>query len=587
MQKILLILLLGIFIGCSEDEENDFQAPSNLTVTQITPSEVQITWEDNTDDEQSFVLERSPNGVSFELLESLLPNTTSYIDTGLVSGNVYGYRVSAFKIKTDLATSETVLFRTLVAPTNLSASSISNSSLKLNWSDNSDSELKFVIERSNDNDNFSRIDSVDADISEFIDVNLDSTQSYFYRVIAHTTNNSAMTNTIEVSYLGNTFFKKVTSEFNDISALTVSPDNSKVIFLEEDNSINALDVNIELMDLWSVSNSSDLWRLSFFPDGSCFTSFSDYFEEENVRVWSAETGNLIWKPSHSPLKGIRSYKISSNGKKLITGGVDGVLKVWDSKSGNFLWSGVQNEQFEASIYRVAITQDNTIVTSFDEGGNLKAWDLLDGNLIWNKSSIHAIILDINKYICFYDANRHFGVLDVNSGNELWFNSVNTLEKTYKVLLNTSRLITLGKFLKVWDLETGSLIWQGENGESPNIYPNILVNSSETKIFSTIDDIINVWDAANGNKLWSYQFSKGNSGWNGVLSNDESKLLLSGWDGGNIVLLNTVSGELIWEGKHGDDVSNVVILEGGNSFLSVGNKNELALWEYGSGWSVVE
>jgi len=64
------------------------------------------------------------------------------------------------------------------------------------WQDNSNNEIGFIIERSDDSSNFMAIDSVSSDISTYIDEELANDDEFFYRVLAYNENgNSAVSNT--------------------------------------------------------------------------------------------------------------------------------------------------------------------------------------------------------------------------------------------------------------------------------------------------------------------------------------------------------------------------------------------------------
>ncbi len=70
--------------------------PSGLTGVADSFSEITLSWNDNTIDETSFVIERSPNGTTeWALLATLPTDTTGYQDLGLTASTAYSYRVYA------------------------------------------------------------------------------------------------------------------------------------------------------------------------------------------------------------------------------------------------------------------------------------------------------------------------------------------------------------------------------------------------------------------------------------------------------------------------------------------------------------
>ena len=71
-------------------------APSGLTATAASTSQINLTWTDNSTNETGFLIERSPDSVTFTQGVSVVSNVTTYSDTGLVGGTTYYYRVRAY-----------------------------------------------------------------------------------------------------------------------------------------------------------------------------------------------------------------------------------------------------------------------------------------------------------------------------------------------------------------------------------------------------------------------------------------------------------------------------------------------------------
>ncbi|HEX7861023.1 MAG TPA: fibronectin type III domain-containing protein [Verrucomicrobiae bacterium] len=71
-------------------------APANLAGRfNRRTDEVRLSWTDESNNESSFVIERSLNNSSFAPIATLPPNSTSYSDSALQLGNRYYYRVRA------------------------------------------------------------------------------------------------------------------------------------------------------------------------------------------------------------------------------------------------------------------------------------------------------------------------------------------------------------------------------------------------------------------------------------------------------------------------------------------------------------
>jgi serine protease len=73
--------------------------PSNLQANPISPTQINLTWNDNTSDETGFVVERCQGAgcTNFAQLATVGANVTSYANTGVTANTSYSYRVRAAK----------------------------------------------------------------------------------------------------------------------------------------------------------------------------------------------------------------------------------------------------------------------------------------------------------------------------------------------------------------------------------------------------------------------------------------------------------------------------------------------------------
>jgi fibronectin type 3 domain-containing protein len=74
-------------------------APTNLTGTLQSSRKsmsVALSWQDNSSNEDMFVVQRSTDGINWITWSTLAPNTTSYTDTAISKGQSYSYRVMAY-----------------------------------------------------------------------------------------------------------------------------------------------------------------------------------------------------------------------------------------------------------------------------------------------------------------------------------------------------------------------------------------------------------------------------------------------------------------------------------------------------------
>jgi len=111
-------------------------APSNLTGTVISGSEIDISWTNNANNATAVLIDRSTDGVNFSQIASVSATTTTYHDTSLSPGNTYYYEVQATNAAGNSAFSNVFQASTLTAPpppTNLVATNITTTEVDLSW----------------------------------------------------------------------------------------------------------------------------------------------------------------------------------------------------------------------------------------------------------------------------------------------------------------------------------------------------------------------------------------------------------------------------------------------------------------------
>lgn len=90
--------------------------PLNLTAQAISTSQINLTWNDNSNNEDGFVIERA-NGSNWTQVGSVGPSygpyTVTFSNTGLQSNKTYTYRVRAFNVIGNSAYSNTASAKTL------------------------------------------------------------------------------------------------------------------------------------------------------------------------------------------------------------------------------------------------------------------------------------------------------------------------------------------------------------------------------------------------------------------------------------------------------------------------------------------
>jgi hypothetical protein len=160
-------------------------APTNLMGT-ATLTSISLSWQDNSDNETGFELERRAGGEDFSLLATT--TGTTYVDTDVEPLETYVYRVRAVNATgaSPYSNQLSVTVPTTIpaAPTGLTATLIGDNEIRLNWIDNADNEDAYKIERKEGDGGFELIDLLLPNSTEYSDTTVAAGKVYTYRVIA-------------------------------------------------------------------------------------------------------------------------------------------------------------------------------------------------------------------------------------------------------------------------------------------------------------------------------------------------------------------------------------------------------------------
>ncbi|MDD5136592.1 MAG: fibronectin type III domain-containing protein, partial [Candidatus Omnitrophica bacterium] len=163
-------------------------APSELSVTALSATQMSLAWTDNSTGEKGFSIERkTEGGIGYEVIATVGSNMTTYKDKTGIGGATYYYRIRAF---TDIAysdyLSEGSATAVLPPPSKLVAKTVSATEISLSWNDNSTTETGFKIERrAGAESSYVEIARIGADKVAYNDAGLIDGTKYSYRVCAY------------------------------------------------------------------------------------------------------------------------------------------------------------------------------------------------------------------------------------------------------------------------------------------------------------------------------------------------------------------------------------------------------------------
>jgi formylglycine-generating enzyme required for sulfatase activity/phosphoribosyl-ATP pyrophosphohydrolase len=164
-----------------------FPAPTNLQLTQLSPVEIKLEWNDNSIGEDGFKIDRKIGEGSWEVTYATVgEDITEYIDTDLTPEEDYTYRVYGYSGDVESDYAESSMSLAFPAPTNFQLSPLSITEIQLTWQDNSTGEDGFKIDRKVGEGSWEVVyATVGENFTEFIDTDVVELEEYTYRIRAY------------------------------------------------------------------------------------------------------------------------------------------------------------------------------------------------------------------------------------------------------------------------------------------------------------------------------------------------------------------------------------------------------------------
>lgn len=165
--------------------------PQSLVAAVLSAQHVDLGWTDASSTETSFSLERRRNGSTWNEIAVIPANVTAFRDSGLWVGTTYRYRLKACNSwGCSDATPESRITtqnpRSVPgAPTGLSVQGTQAGRVDLAWSDNSSTEIFFLVQRATGAfGEWGDLDQVDVNKVTYRDTTVGRSQLYNFRVFA-------------------------------------------------------------------------------------------------------------------------------------------------------------------------------------------------------------------------------------------------------------------------------------------------------------------------------------------------------------------------------------------------------------------
>ena len=343
-------------------------------------------------------------------------------------------------------------------------------------------------------------------------------------------------------------------------------------------------------------HSGAVRSVAFSPDGCRVLSGGD---DDTLRLWDLSSGTQV-RVFTGHTQRVRSVAFSPDGCRVLSGGDDGTLRLWD------LSSGTQVRVFKGHTDRVrsvAFSPDGCRVLSGGDDGTLRLWDLSTGAEL---HSWRGDALEVNSVM--FSPNGHTalsgggdGILrlwDVSNGAKLCA-CRSSVPLTYDLgdyafqHYSPYAIISVaihpngrnavsgggGGMLWLWDLSSCTEV-RAFKGYVGSVTSVAFSPSGRGMLSGGSNGTLRLWDLSSGTQMRAFRGHIG--GVNSVTFSADGRTALSGGEDGMLRLWDlTNRAELRALNGHTGEVTSVAFSPDGRTALSGGDDGILRLWDASS------
>jgi WD40 repeat protein/transcriptional regulator with XRE-family HTH domain/energy-coupling factor transporter ATP-binding protein EcfA2 len=380
---------------------------------------------------------------------------------------------------------------------------------------------------------------------------------------------------------------------NDVFDIAFNPDGKRIATSGHDGNVRIWDAGSgsELLIL-PVEGGQQLRGVAFSPDGARVAVAGD--GNGYVKIWDATTGKELLSGNMGHTDWLRDIAFSPNGKLAATSGNSQKVNVWDSTTGQVLYT---LSGHTSSINGVAFSPDGTrLVTA--------GWD--HTARIWNITPAReALLIPFNdpagngwsgwpsyspdgKHILADYPSGNAAIWDAISGKELLQLKEHGGNTFYASYSSNGKLIATGNddgSINIWDAQTNKLLTTLV-GHTDFIFQTAF-SPDDTRLASASNDgTVIMFDVTSGKKLFTlpkYKNPYGNQQAITLSYSPDGKQIVTGYTDGVGLIRDATTGEKIFDvslptGADGETVNSSAYSPDGKLVALAGKLGTIRIWD---------
>ncbi|KIM23596.1 hypothetical protein M408DRAFT_332227, partial [Serendipita vermifera MAFF 305830] len=294
-----------------------------------------------------------------------------------------------------------------------------------------------------------------------------------------------------------------------------------------------------------LGHTSTVQSVAFSPDGRRIVSGSD---DMTIRVWDAETGEVVAGPFQGHIERVNSVSFSPDGRRIVSGSDDMTIRVWDAETGEVVAGPFQGHI--GRVNSVSFSPGGRRIVSGSDDMTIRVWDAETGEVVAGPFQGH--MGRVNSVSFSPDGRR------IVSGSDDWmirvwdaetgevvagpFEGHTALVRSVAFSPDGQRIVSssFDRTVRIWGVETGEKVASPFEGHT-NLVDSVAFSPNGRRIVSgSADQTVRIWDAEMGEAV-ARPF-EGHTAWiSSVAFSPDGRRIVSGSDNKTVRVWNAEMG----------------------------------------------
>jgi WD40 repeat protein len=260
-------------------------------------------------------------------------------------------------------------------------------------------------------------------------------------------------------------------------------------------------------------------------------------DDDAVRVWDANTGQPLGQPLTGHTDDVNTVALSPDRKRIASGGNDDSVRLWDAESGRPVGQPLTGHTDD--VWSVAFSPDGKRIASGGKDDTVRVWDAESGQPVGQPLAGHTD--DVNSAAFSPDGKRiatasnddTVRVWDTATGRPVGEPLTGHTDDVYTVAFSPDgKQIASGgndETVRVWDAESGQPVGQPLAGHTGSV--NSVAFSPDGKRIAAggADHTVRLWDTATGQPVGQPLTGHTAGVWSVAFSPDGKRIATGGAD----------------------------------------------------------